>query len=255
MLYNLKDLNQKSADVECIQLIRDLKRNSSLPLTEEKVKNAISPFFIFPEEIKVMEASYILIEPLIKDTSSLLNTKNANDIYEKISIARACTSLKEIPLALLNNIEDAKQKLVFQQTVAAEATNLFIGITKARSDAEKQDINAKLNKLFGAILRTEENFVFNSYDIVHEAQIVRMKDLVEEMNSGFIFHVKLGEYIKKQDINEIKKRAPQEDQKKIDEIIQKMIALEKGVDMAYAVNMKMMNLAIMLYAYVKWLSK
>jgi hypothetical protein len=97
-------------------------------------------------------------------------------------------------------------------------------------------------------------FNFNYNDVVSEGQKSRMADLSESMAKGFFFKVLLQEEIKKQSFELIRSRIPGEKLRKSDFIKIKIDDIRKGVDAAYDFNFRMINFALVVYGYIKWLS-
>jgi hypothetical protein len=71
------------------------------------------------------------------------------------------------------------------------------------------------------------------------------------MENGFLFHLLLEEEINKIKFNIIKNRIPKEELERIEKIKQKVSDIKKGVDRAYENNMRMVQLAVILYSYIK----
>jgi hypothetical protein len=115
---------------------------------------------------------------------------------------------------------------------------------------EKKQFDNTINQFFEKILRNNIGFVFNFYDVVNEAQVARMKDLIESINQGAFFHISLEEHIKRLDIKEIKCRIPPHEVDKVDEVARKVNVIKKGVEIAYQNNMKVVEMSILILAYV-----
>ncbi|HLD80347.1 MAG TPA: hypothetical protein VJA18_07360, partial [Candidatus Nanoarchaeia archaeon] len=107
--------------------------------------------------------------------------------------------------------------------------------------------------LFQFLLRNQ-GFVFHAPDLVHEGPVAQVNGLVESMQKGFFFHRSLEEEYNKVDFSTIKRRVPSEELKRVEEIEQNILKIKKAADTAYNANMRMVNLSVILYSYVKWLS-
>ncbi|MBI2125689.1 hypothetical protein HYU08_03995 [Candidatus Woesearchaeota archaeon] len=90
--------------------------------------------------------------------------------------------------------------------------------------------------------------------MVHEGPVAQVNGLVESMQKGFFFHVSLEEEYKKVDFNTIKRRVPAEELQRVEAIEQNILKIKRAADTAYNANMRMINLSVILYSYVKWLS-
>jgi len=251
-IHTLKDLNQKFADVESIPLIREINTNNTFPLSDEKVKNHFSTFFVSNTDIEVMNKSLELIPTTIQDIIDLSKTK---EYYELINIKRACSLLQEIPESLEKNINYAKRILEWQELFISQITTVLNNVPLAKNESEKRFYNERLNSIFEKLLRNKVSFVFNFQDIINEAQLTHIKDLSEGMINGFLFHIKLEEHLKKHDFDTIKKRIPNEEIEKVNAIHKKIISIKGGVERAYDHNMRMVTLSVILYSYIKWLKK
>ena len=252
-IHQLKDLTPKSADIEVVPVIREIKTRTPLPLKEENVREYFELFFVSESEKKSMTRALEIIPAAINEIQALLNTKDPD--YEPVNLQRAITMLKEIPPFLLNNLNYAKEIFDWQNELVAGFAPLFNQLTtlKTKSQDEKIEVNNQLNNIFEKLLRSSE-FSFNYRDVVSEGQTSRMKDLNESMEKGFFFHVLLEEEIKKQNFDLIKSRIPGEKLRKVDLTRMKISDIKRGVDAAYDLNMRMLQWALVVYGYIKWLS-
>jgi len=103
------------------------------------------------------------------------------------------------------------------------------------------------------ILRNKE-FGFQDEDIISEAQISHIVGLNESLASGFLFHFTLEEELKKVDFETIKPRISQNRLQEDAVIRENVFKIRRGVERAYDINMRMVNLALVMYSYVKWLT-
>jgi hypothetical protein len=246
-IHTLKDLNQKSADIEVTQLVRDLKKLHKLPLTSQALYNHLSEYFVSKTDIEAMNKALTLIPDTIKQIISL---SKSGGPYEAINLKRACQALEEMPLPLAANITYCQTVAEYQQPMVAELTTLFNEIPKLKTDTDKKAQDKKITPHFEMILRNKA-FSFNYSDIINEANTGRMKSLSESIEKGFFFHVKLEEHLKKEDP---KKQVSGDQKALLDSIVKNIASIREGVDRAYEHNMRMLTLAVYLYAYVRWLS-
>ena len=80
MLYThqLKDLTPKSADIEAVHVIRELKTRTPLPLREADIREYFELFFVSESEKKIMAQALELI-PAVIDEIYLLGSANDHD--------------------------------------------------------------------------------------------------------------------------------------------------------------------------------
>jgi hypothetical protein len=106
--------------------------------------------------------------------------------------------------------------------------------------------------VFGTVLRnTQFNLIF--WDMVHEAQVQRTKELMQAIEEGTLFHIEVDEFTKKTPFREIRKRIPQNELAMFDSIAAKAAEITRGVNVAYDINTRMIGFAVQLYSYMKWL--
>ncbi len=246
-IHTLKDLSPKCAEIEVIPLIRDIKINQPYPLSEEKVKENFSAFAVSNSDIQSQMLAFELVPSTVEEIKSLIQSDGQ---YETVNVQRAIAALQEMPPALQKNIEYCQQILVWQEMFLERITPLLSSIPKLRTLEEKQDYDKKLSAIFEMILRTKD-FRFHFDDIVNEAQVARMTALIESMEHGFLFPVKLEEHLKQERFDEIKERIPQEELDRVSKITQSIKDISKGVQRAYDNNMRMIQMAVHLYAYIK----
>jgi hypothetical protein len=252
-IHQLKDLTPKSADIEVVPVIREIKTRTPYPLRGENVKDYLELFYVSESEKKYMGKALEQIPSAIADIQALENLKDPD--YELVNLQRATAMLKEIPPFLLTNLNYARDIGDWQQGFVEGFASLFniIPNLKNKGQEEKVAVNNKLNSIFEKILRSD-NLSFNYRDVVSEGQKSRMADLSESMAKGFFFKVLLEEEIKKQSFELIRSRIPGEKLRKIDFIRMKIDDIKKGVDTAYDLNFRMINWALVVYGYIKWLS-
>jgi hypothetical protein len=64
----------------------------------------------------------------------------------------------------------------------------------------------------------------------------------------------LEEELKKLDFEWVKGRIQKEHLEENEALLKNVTLIKKGIDAAYDMNMRMVNLAVILYSYVKWLN-
>lgn len=248
-IHTLKDLNPKSAEIESVPLVREIKQANSIPLQENKIQSQLSQFFISKEDVQSMYNALGLIHKALKDLGEL---SKMNGDFELINFQRTHSMIDEIPEALKQSLDYALDMLQWQETFAKEITALLNEASKLKTKEDKQKYNEKISAVFEKILRNK-SFRFNFSNIVNEAHISRANTLEKGMSEGFLFHVNLEEYLGKQDFAAISKKIPAEQLEKAEQVKEKILGIKKGVEAAYAHNMKMINMSIVLYSFMKWL--
>lgn len=249
-IHKLNDLTLKSADIESTPLIRELKSTSRLPLSEDSIQIKLKKYFVSSKDIELMLNAETIIPLAVDEITPLQENK---ELYELINLHRAIANLNEIPFALKKNIEYANQILEFQSNLVQTITPLLNQIPSLRSSEDKKALDAKLSEIFEKILRNNVTIKLTHEDIIYEAQLARINSLTKSMVGGFFFHFTIEEHMDKTSFEAIKSRIPISELHKVDEINKKLLEIEQGVQAAYNHNMKMAELAITLYSYIKWL--
>ncbi len=250
-IHQLTHLSSKMADLESVYLVRELREKIKLPLREEVMEEAFCEFFVSSSELQLIEETAALVGPTIEMIKSLVQLES--ELYETVSLQRALQALEPVTAALESNLAYLQQVQVWQATSSSGMTTLLNQIPKLRTQEEKIRVNDEVKGLFQFLLRNQ-GFVFHAPDMVHEGPVAQVNGLVESMQKGFFFHSTLEEEYKKVDFATIKRRIPAEELKRVEEIEQNILKIKKGTDTAYNANMRMVNLSVILYSYVKWLS-
>lgn len=252
MIYikNLNQLTPKIADIESVSLIREIKRDFSLPVKEDKIRRHFLPYFVKEQDIEIMKNSLYVIKPTLEGFTVLLERKDSD--YAPINIARAHKLVSEVQEPLLINIKYAEEIFSWQEEFLKETTLIFNSLPGARSHEKKLELNNRLNILFQKILRNKE-FAFMYLDIVNEAEVEHMKSLRDMISQGFLFYIKMEEELNKMNFNSIKKRISADKLRNSELLCNKVSEIKKGVDVAYQINMNMINWTVLLYSYVKFL--
>lgn len=249
-IHNLKDLSPKTADIEIIPMIRDIKRSHSTPLSEQKLVDKFSLSFVSQGDLDVMSEALSFIQPTIQEIVELGKTKGS---YEVLNLKRACSVLEEVPVPLRANIEYTKEIFKTQELFVAQI-NVFLNKQNSfKNEEEKKVYNDKINQIFEKLLRNNEEFKLKHDDIIYEAQLGRVAALAKGMKEGFFFHVDIEEHLKGEDFSELSKRIPAEEIEKVNLLTKKIETIANGVERAYENNMRMINFALLLYAYIKWI--
>ena len=107
-IHSLKDLTPKTAEVESVQIIRNIKSNPKVNLSRERLSENFSQFFIDSADFILIENSSRLINPTISSIKELIITNDP--LYESINLVRAITMLEELDEPLIKNIKYLKKK-------------------------------------------------------------------------------------------------------------------------------------------------
>jgi hypothetical protein len=249
-IHSLKDLNPKSADIESTMLIRDLKRTISFPINDNMLKDQVLPFFVSKIDLESMNKSMEVIQQCVNDVNELSKTGKE---LELINIQRTIAGLNELPPVLQNSIAFANELAAWQDQFIAELKDSLNTMASTKDLTQKKTHEQKIGVMLEKMLRNKNAFAFSFFDVVNEAHTARVDNLIESIGKGFFFHIQLEEYLKKQDFAEISQRIYQEDLDKTNQILAKMQEIKKGIERAYDLNMRMINLAVILYSYTKWL--
>ncbi|MBU1112222.1 MAG: hypothetical protein ABIG93_02160 [archaeon] len=251
-IHQLNRLSQKTADLESVYLIRELKEKTPFPIDSVKLTEFFKEFFVSSDEIEIIDKARNLIEPLIMQIKVLLQGQPT--IYEKVNLQRTVQLLKEVSPAIQNSLFYLYEVKRGQSNLPIEIAGLLNKIPKLQTMEEKVQINERLKNHFNFLLRNP-NFVFNAKDIINEGSVAQIGGLTESMQKGFFFSISLEEEYSKIDFSKLKMRIPAEELEKVARIETDIKLIKKGVDTAYNVNMKLLNLAVILYSYIKWLKK
>lgn len=248
-LHELKALNPKSAAIESVPIIREIKEKSRLPLSEEHMLNDFIRFLVKDSDIKAMES---VVEIIPQAMQEVLDFSRLSQNAEQINLKRAHTELQEIHDHLKANIGYAKQIFAWQFPAIPQMAELINKIPSLKTKEERMAFNEEISPLFEIMLRNKK-FAFLFWDIISEAQVERIKGIIQGMEEGIFFHTDIGDYLKKASFNEIRKKLPPQELIIFDRISAKMPEIKKGVDTAYDMNKRMVGFAVQFFSYLKWL--
>lgn len=254
-IHKLSDFNDKSADIESITIVRDLKGKIGFPVTQTYLERCFSDYFITENDIMLMENSLALIGPTRNMVEGFAASNNP--FYEPVNLQRVLQIINSIPGDLSNSVAYAKEMFAYQRQIVFDLVPILNAIPSLRAQEDKISVNKTLNMYFDKILRHREpasDFDFRYLDIIHESHLSGLTGLEESMKKGFLFHITLEEELKKLDFFEIKSRIPPELLKNAEDLEKNIFAIRKGVEKAYLINMQMLNYAVMMYSCIKWVS-
>lgn len=250
-IHQLNHFGPKAAESEAVYLIRELKQKTPYPLNPDWVSAYFTDFLLSQTDKEAMQQALDLIEPTIQQVLQLLQEQSP--VYESVNLQRAIGILKELPPSLQQNISYFEHILPWQEPYIQALIPVLNGIPKASTITDKKKWNDFLNLFFERILRTNQ-FAFNSQDIIHEGPLAQIVGLSESMGKGYFFHVSLEEELKKVPFDVLKRRLPPEQLQATEAIASNIEKIRKGIERGYESNMRLVNWAVVLYAYVKWLS-
>ena len=247
-IHSPKDLNIKTAEVESVQIIRNVKGRLKIPVSKELLLNDFSQYLIDINNIDVIINSSEIVKPAISKINELIISRNS--VYELINLGRAVSMLEELYEPMISNINYLKDIESWQNHKLGSLALILSSLPSARTTDEKIRLNNELNFIFKRILRNDQ-IMFNSNGMINEGKFARINDLNKSLNEGFFFHFTVKEHLDKVKYNEIKARIPDSELNKVNDIAKDIIEIKKGVDRAYDYNMKMVQLIVNIYSYLK----
>ncbi len=250
-IHQLNHLSQRMADLESVYLVRELKEKTPYPLREEKLEGLFSPFFVSPTELQAVNQSLDLIEPTIGLVKELIQKQLP--LYELINLQRTIQMLGSLPVHLQNNLTFLQEFQIWQGSSHQDVASLLNRIPQLKMMEEKMKANEQIKGMFMFLLRNKD-FFFNYHDVINEGQVATGESLREGMEKGYFFHFTLEEETKKLGYNEIKLRIPAPELEAVAIIEGNITRIKKGIDIAYKANLRVVNLSVILYSYVKWLT-
>lgn len=250
-IHKLSDLSPKTADVESVYLIRELKQKTPYPFNQQLLGDYFSDFSLSATDKDAIDMALQLIDPTIIEMQNMLLERDP--IYEEVNLRRAIQILTELPPALRTNQSYVSEIMAGQDQFAGEITALFNKIPQLRGQEEKVACNHQVNQVFQKVLRHNQ-FGFHYSDIIHEGQVAQITGLDEGMNKGFFFHISLEDELKKINYDTLLSKLPAEKVQEVELLRENIVLIRKGVERAYQANMRMVNTALVLYSYVKWLT-
>jgi hypothetical protein len=248
-IHTLKDLHPKTAEIESTLLIRELKKNHILPLPESSLQEHFFTFFMSETDKQSILSAISLIEPVSEEIKAVLAEKNP--IHEPINLQRAINIVGGLPAILTNTLNYADEISNWKSEFTHDFAILLNMIPELKTKEQKVALDKNLSQIFEKILRNNQ-FAFNLNGVINEAHVEHISSLCASMSNGYFFHVTLEEEIKKQNFDNIKERIPFVELERVTNITQKLLEIKKGVERAYENNMRMVNLAVLLYSYIKW---
>jgi hypothetical protein len=247
-IHKLIDLNPKSADIESTLIIREIKKKIKT-LSEQQLQSDFSMFFMSETDHLAMDKALELVNPAIEEIKKI--AEENNDLYEQLNLKRAVSVLLEMPEPLKKNIEYATEINRWKDELVRDLIYVLKSLPAAKTQQEKIDYNKRISDIMAKILRKQDAFAYNYQGIINEAEVEHITSLHTSMEQGSFFHFTLQEELKKLKFEQIRSRIPSQDLQRVEKIKNMVFDIKNGVDRAYENNMRMVNLAVIIYSYVK----
>jgi hypothetical protein len=248
-IHKLADLSIKPAEIESVQIIRDIKQNMRFPPKREDVEVYFSRYAVTRKDILGMQDSLAAV-PLAIQAAEALAARN-DPLHEPANLQRMLQIIRSVPEQLRTNIEYAAGMLAWQQEFIDSLTALLPLIPRLSTAEERRIADRQISALFERMLRNKE-LSFAHLDLVHEGTVQSLEGLSGGLARGYLFHTNLEEELKKLSFDQIKHRIPQQRLDESDQMREMTLDILKGAKAAYDVNMRMANSAVALYAFIKW---
>ncbi|QQG38572.1 MAG: hypothetical protein HYS32_03120 [Candidatus Woesearchaeota archaeon] len=248
-IHGLQHLTPKSMDVESTLVIREIRNRAKYPLSEDLVKQEFSQFFASEEDIQTILTAINLLPSNIEKVKKLILEQDK--LHEMLNLNRTYQVLNEMPNALQNNLGFVNQTLAFKEQFAKELTAILNTIKTLKSVEEKKEYDKKITNLFRALLR-HDVFSFNDEGIIDDARLKHIKDLSESLEKGYLFHFTLEEEMNRVQFDRVKLRIPPDKLEEGEAIKNEINIIKKGIEKSHELNMRMVQCAVFLYSYVKW---
>ena len=250
-IHELRHLSLKTADIESVYLVRELKEKTPYPFTEEKLSGCFADFLLSETDRQMMEQALALIPGTVEMVEQVLQEQSS--LHEPMNLQRAITILNALPDALRQNLAYADEILAWQDAGISSLVPVMNKIPRARSPDDEKYWKQHINAFFEKVLRNDQ-FGFKYHDVLNEGPLAQISGLSESTGQGFFFHVTMEEELKKVNYETMKQRLPPEKVAVVEAIRENIELIRKGVERGYQGNMRMVNWALVMYAYVKWLS-
>jgi hypothetical protein len=247
-IHKLNDLNVKTAEIESVYVLREIKKNVTLPITIEHVSKFSSNYFPRHEDLAIIKDSIDRIQPMLDLVSEMFQSQNM--VYEPINLKRTATLLTELRTYLTNNFNYLSSIISSKDQMIIDIVLTLNSIKVQRTSEDRTRQNQKLSEIFEKLLRNQE-FMFNSFDIVNEGRVESSNGLYDGFTHGFLFKFTLEEELKRIDFAGIKPRIPYVELQRSDKIAKEMLEIKSGVKRTYDCNIKLVEFSAMLYSYIK----
>ncbi len=250
MLYTHKlgDLGRRTVENESIDVVRDIKQKLRYPFNEQAMLDYFARFRIHDAELDLIERGIPLSEPTAQMVEAVLALND--ETFEPINLQRTVVSMRSIPTPLVANLAYSWEMAQWHDELVKEFTQILNVLPRLRTQEDKMAANSRVNALFEKLLRNSD-FSFRFGDIVHEGQVTMLQGLLESISRGYFFHYTLEEELKKIDFSELKRRLPAHHVSSAQAITHNIEQVQNSVDKAYMLNFRMIELATVMYAFIK----
>jgi len=245
-IHELRQLSISSADVESLTILRELRKELRIPVTEEQLQALFIQFFVSQTEVDHILRAKELLPLTISAVEHLLTYPTR--LYEDDNLHRAIHMLGELPSPLEKNYQFVRNIVDWQTSSSIEIVQILQGIQKHENLLE---LNQRLNSIFQKLLRNT-TFTFHYNDIIDEGCKARILNLREGLQQGFFYAKTLDTQIIQERFKEELMKIPAEEKLKVDSIQKQVIEIQKGIDCVYAINMRMIEWVVLLYSLVKF---
>ncbi len=250
MLYTHKlgDLGRRTVENESIDIVREIKQKLRYPFNEQAMKEYFERFRILDSDLAVIEKGIPLCEPTAQMVEGALALND--ETFESINLQRTVVSMRSVPTPLVANLAYSWELAQGHDDFVKEFTAILNVLPRLRTQEDKMAANTRVNELFAKLLR-HSDFSFRSNDIIHEGQVTMLQGLLESIGRGYFFHYTLEEELKKIDFSELKRRIPHHHLTTNDTITRNIMTVQNSVDKAYVLNFRVVELATVMYAFIK----
>jgi len=250
-IHQLHHLNSKNAEIEATQLLRELKKKTPAPFDADRMLHVFAEYFVSDLDINGIKRSLELLDPTVEAVRGLLYSEDKE--YEPINLQRAISTLEILGPALKGSLVYAEQLQAFQDPFVPAITELLNNLPYLKTDQERAKVDKKLTEAFVALLRID-GMSFNTEGIVYERELEAIESLRKSMHNGFLFHITLEEELHKLPFYKIAERIPEPKLAFVGQLHRAMDEIGKGVERAYQIDMRAVEWAVIIYAYIKWMT-
>ena len=130
-IHTLKGLNQKTAEIESVGLLRTLKTQTPYPFTSAALSVSLSNFTLDDTTVCNLQKLMPIIDDTIKMFEEFIRKKDP--VHELINITRARQALIDNKSALQTNIAYLQTIIAWQKQWILQLTDLFNALPKLQT--------------------------------------------------------------------------------------------------------------------------
>ena len=251
-IHKLSDLNPKNAEIESIKIIREIKTKTPFPVDEMKFYDYISVLFVTDTDKELIKEATSLVEPTLELIKGLRKQVENNPNYAHVTMDRCINNIYLLIDPLKTNQTYISDISHFQKSLLREFPYLINTLNTIKTSDDKLKYNTKFNEIFLRILRNIQMY-YNGKGIVNEEQVKSIKALHSIIKNGFLFHESLQDEFRREELRpDVAAKILPYELQIIDAVEKNLLQIQKGIERAYDHNMRMVNLAVILYSYIKW---